>query len=263
LKKTFDPKRIEAIFTLVSSVRENVRQGALNAAMANMVKGLTLYLGTPMLKKEREILEEDFFDLLQKTSNHPSFASKYGPVSFRKGEHEMNMDFMKQLIEFGSESFQEKIQQGQELLEADRIEEARKIFNDVLDDPDAEIRHYLAIGDSFLKKQLWKDAQDVFRRAIEKDPDSLHVMNRMAISLRKDQKFQEALSIYKKAVMLSPRDEGLYYNVARLFLDWGKPKNAGQMLQKALAINPRFQPAAKLLNDVQESMLGINQEEGV
>ena len=78
----------------------------------------------------------------------------------------------------------------------------------------------------------------------------------MAISLRKDHKFEEALTMYRKAVMLSPHDEGLYYNVARLFLDMGKPKSAGQALRKALSINPKFERAAKLLVGVQEALAG-------
>ncbi|MEW5722517.1 MAG: tetratricopeptide repeat protein [Thermodesulfobacteriota bacterium] len=254
MNKTFDPKKIEAIFTLVSSVKENVLGGALNAAMANLVKALEFYLGTPMLKKEREVLEKEFYDLILKISKHPKFADTYGPVSFRQGEHKENVAFMKQLIQFGADNITEKIEQGLELLEADRLDEARTLFYEVLDNPDSELQHFLKIGDAYLQKKLWKEAQEIFTRAIARDPESLHLLNRMAISLRKDKKFEEALTYYRKAVLLSPRDEGLYYNVARLFLDMGKPKSAGQALRKALAINPKFEPAAKLLVGVQEAL---------
>lgn len=252
MSKSFDPKRIEAIFTLVSSTKDNVHLGALNASMANLVKALQFYVSTPMLKKEREILEEDFYDLLEKISNHPKFANTYGPVSFRKGEHAENIDFMKQLIQFGAENIQERIEQGIELLDAQRLEETREIFREVMDNPDADLNHFMAMGDAYLKNKLWKDAQEVFSRALEKDPESLHLMNRMAISLRKNQEFEPALEIYRKAIRLSPRDEGLYYNVARLFLDMKKQKSGMQALQKALAINPKFAPAKKLLTEMRE-----------
>jgi tetratricopeptide (TPR) repeat protein len=261
LKQTFDPQKIEAIFTLVASVKENVRVGALNAAMANLVKALEFYIGTPMLKKEREVLEQEFYDVLIKISKHGKFASTYGPVSFRKGEHKDNVDFMKQLIQFAADTIREKIEQGLELLTAERFTEAKKLFDEVLDNPDVELKHYLTIGDAYLQHKRWPEAQEVFARAIAKDPDSIHLLNRMAISLRKDKKFEEAMEVYRKAVMLSPRDEGLYYNVARLFLDWGKPKSAGQALRKALAINPKFAPAAKLLVSVQEALAGMGGKE--
>ncbi|MDY6851926.1 MAG: hypothetical protein SV487_07635, partial [Thermodesulfobacteriota bacterium] len=54
--------------------------------------------------------------------------------------------------------------------------------------------------------------------------------------------------------------EGLYFNVARLFLEWGKPDSAGQALRKSLSINPKFEAGARLLDQVQESMVQMNGE---
>ncbi|MEW6262870.1 MAG: tetratricopeptide repeat protein [Thermodesulfobacteriota bacterium] len=258
MDKTFDPTKIEAIFTLVSSVKNNLLGAALNAAMANLVKALEFYLVTPMLKKEREVLEFEFHDLLIKISKHPKFAGTYGPVSFRKGEHKMNVDFMKQLIKFAAENLEEKIKQGLELLEASRLDEAHALFLEVLNDPDAELQYFMTVGDAYLQKQRWKEAQEIFALAVAKDPESINVMNRLAISLRKDKKYNEAMEIYRKAIMLSPRDEGLYYNLARLFLDMGNPQSAGQALRKSLAINPKFAPAAKLMVGVQETLAGLS-----
>ena len=254
MSQSFDPQKIEAIFGLVSKTKENVRDGALNAAMSNLAQALEYYIQTPMLRKEREILEVDFYDLIIKISEHPKFAGIYGPVSFRAGEHKMNLDFLRQLVNVGADNIRELIEQGLELLENESYKGAWKVFVEVMNNPDADVQDFLKIGDAYLKKKMWTEAQEVFQRAMEKDPDSLHILNRMAISLRKNGKFEEALSIYRKALMLSPRDEGLYYNVARLFLDMGKPKSAGQALRKSLAINPKFEPAAKLMTGVMEGL---------
>lgn len=247
VKKSFDPERINKIFSLVASTKDHVREGALMGAMAKLAKALQYYIGTPMLKKEKDVLETEFYDLLLKISSNPSFASTFGPVSFRPGEHKENLDFLNQLIKFAADDINDKIKQGLEMLEAGQKDEAWTLFHEVMENPDVEIKDFLTIGDAYLKKQMWVEAQEVFARAMEKDPDSLHLMNRLAISLRKDGKFKEALEIYRKAILLSPRDEGLYYNVARLFMDMGKPKSAGQALRKSLAINAGFEPAAKLL----------------
>ncbi len=254
VKEQFDPKKIETIFRLVSEVRTNILSGALNAAMANLVKATKFYLTTQTLKKEREVLEEDFYDLLIKIAKHPKFADTYGPVSFRQGEHKMNVEFMEQLIMFGAESLRDKIEQGLELLAAERFEGARAIFQEVVDNPDADLDHFVAIGDAYLKRQRWSDAQDIFSLAMDRFPESIHLLNRMAISYRKDSKFEEALDAYRQAIKLSPKDEGLYYNLARLFLDMSRPENAVQALRKALAINPRFDRASKLLTSVQAAL---------
>ena len=255
MKKEFDPKKIEEVFRLVAVVKENMLNGALNAAMANLVKALQTYLDMPMLKKEREVLEQDFFDLQIKIAEHPKFASTYGPVSFRQGEHEMNVDFMLQLIKFGAENIQEQIEQALELLATDRNKEAWNIMLDVMNNPDVELQHFITIGDTYLKKQMWPEAQEVFARAMARDPESINLLNRMAIAYRKDRKFDEALTTYRKAVMLSPLDEGLYYNVARLFFDMGNRKSGTQALRKALSINPKFERAAKLLVEVQKQSM--------
>ena len=261
MEKNKDAKIIEAIFTLVSMIRENVRDGALNAAMANMVKALRFYLASPpMLKKEKEVLENELENLKIKIGEHPKFKSIYGPVTFTAGDPKMIIDFMTQLIQCGAETLQEKIDQGIELMEAERQDEARALFDEVINNPDAELKHFFSIGDTFLKKNRWKEAQEVFRAALEKFPDSINALNRMAISLRKDQQFKEAMGYYKKALLLSPRDEGLYYNTARLLLDMGLPQKACQALKKSLSLNPDFKPSADLLKKTQ-GMIELKKEE--
>ena len=168
----------------------------------------------------------------------------------------MNMDFMNQLIKFGAENLHEKIEQGLELLEANRLEGGYELFWEVLNDPDVELQHFLIVGDAYLKKKMWKEAQEVFTKAVEKDPESINLLNRMAISFRKDGKFDQALETYKKAIMLSRQDENLYYNVARLFLDMKKPVHAGKALEKALSLNPQFERASKLLDGIKASGKG-------
>lgn len=260
MEKSFDPERINSIFSLVSSAKSDLRIDALNAAMANLVKALQVYISTSMLKKEKEVLEDDFYNLELKIAKHPKFAETYGPVSFTRGEHKMAIEFMSQLIEVGAEGIKEKIEQGRELLEAERKSEADKIFREVMENPAAGLENLIVIGDCYLKKNLWKEAQGVFSQATKRHPESINLLNRLAISLRKDKKYAQSLAVYRKAVFLSPRDEGLYFNVARLFLEWGKPDSAGQALRKALSINPKFEAGAKLLDQVQESIVQMNGE---
>ncbi|MBF0531400.1 MAG: hypothetical protein HQK55_19445, partial [Deltaproteobacteria bacterium] len=145
-----------------------------------------------------ELLEKEFFDTIQKLARHPKFAATYGPVSFRPGEHKGNIDFLKQLIQFGADTLQQKIEQAMELLSAERQQEAWDLFREVMDDPDVEIQHLLTIGDVFLDKKRWLDAQQAFAKALAMDPNSIHVLNRMAISYRKDKKYDDALATYRK-----------------------------------------------------------------
>ena len=96
--------------------------------MANLVKALQLYLTANLLKREREVLEQDYSDLLVKISKHAKFAQTYGRVDFRTGHHKENIDFMTQLIQFGADNIKEQIAQGIELLAAERRAEAKALF---------------------------------------------------------------------------------------------------------------------------------------
>ncbi|MDY6852484.1 MAG: hypothetical protein SV487_10495, partial [Thermodesulfobacteriota bacterium] len=184
MEKSFDPEKTNSIFSLVSSAKNDLRIDALNAAMANLVKALRIYIDTPMLKKEKEVLEDDFYNLELKIAKHPKFAETYGPVSFTRGEHKMAIEFMSQLIEVGAEGIKEKIEQGQELLEAERKTEAGKIFGEVMENPAVDLEDFIVIGDSYLKKNLWKEAQWFFSQAVKRYPESINLLNRLAISLR-------------------------------------------------------------------------------
>ncbi|MBW2621464.1 MAG: tetratricopeptide repeat protein [Deltaproteobacteria bacterium] len=255
-----DPKkvneRINAIFNLVSSANNNILRGSLDSAMKDLIKVLKLYAGLQTLKKEKDLLEERFFELETKLANHPKFANTYGPVSFVKGDHKMAIDFLTQLVNLEPEPLEDKIQRFQTLLNDERFKEATVLAQEILDDPNAELKHFVAVGDIYLKAELWEDAQHIYRSAGKRYPNSIHILNRMAISLRKNGQFEESLAYYREVSRLAPRDEGVYYNVAVAFIEWGRKEKAVQALEKALEIKPDFEAASKLLIKLQANAHG-------
>jgi tetratricopeptide (TPR) repeat protein len=54
---------------------------------------------------------------------------------------------------------------------------------------------------------------------------------------------EEALANYQKAITISPKDEHLYFNIARIYYDIKEWNNALAWLKKALEINPHFRDA--------------------
>jgi len=240
-------EKVNTIFRLVSSVRERVHQGSLDTAMQELIQALRLYCGTQVFRKEKELLEEQFYDLELKLSSHPKFITTYGPVSFVKGQHEMTIDFLSQLIGLEAESFEEKFTRFRMFLDNGLLDEAALVAQEIIDYPEVKLKEIIAIGDCYFKKNYTKEAQDAYQIASKKYSNSIHAINRMAILLRKNRQFQESLEYYQRAIRLSPRDEGIYYNLARLFLEWGKQDKAIQALENALTINPEFEEAKKLM----------------
>ena len=75
---------------------------------------------------------------------------------------------------------------------------------------------------------------------------SLFLYNRMAIALRKQGKHQDAINIYVKALGVAPKDEGLYYNLARALFESGQKDKAIKSLARALSLDPDFAEAKEL-----------------
>ena len=75
------------------------------------------------------------------------------------------------------------------------------------------------------------------------EEENKHIFNEFGITLRKTKMYDEALANYMKALEISPQDENLYFNIARLYYDKEDGSKAQEWLDKALNINPDFREA--------------------
>ncbi|MBW2091618.1 MAG: tetratricopeptide repeat protein [Deltaproteobacteria bacterium] len=246
-------EKVNDIFKLISSIRERIHKGSLDITMKELIKVLKLYCSTLLLRKEKELLEDEIYDLEIKLSKHPKFIATYGPVSFVKGQHEMAIDFLSQLTGLEEESVQEKLTRFQGFLENNQPDKAALLAQEIMFAPNVKLEDIIAVGDCYLRKKFPQEAQEAYELANKKYSESIHALNRLAISLRKDGRFEEALNYYRQAIRLAPHDEGLYYNTARLYIEWGKREKAIEALKKALNINPEFKDANVLLAKIQKS----------
>ncbi|MGE4421807.1 MAG: tetratricopeptide repeat protein [Pseudodesulfovibrio sp.] len=72
------------------------------------------------------------------------------------------------------------------------------------------------------------------------DKDDISLFNKLGIALRGQGKWREAIDNYAAALRISPKDEGLHYNMGMAFYDGGDKRRAGQCFMKALEHNPEF-----------------------
>ncbi len=71
-------------------------------------------------------------------------------------------------------------------------------------------------------------------------PEHKHMFNGFGIDLRKNKIFDLAIKHYTKALDLSPADENLYHNLARVHYEKGDLDLALKNLEKSLEINPKL-----------------------
>ena len=90
-------------------------------------------------------------------------------------------------------------------------------------------------------------AKEVFRKLSEIDAifeeENKHIFNEFGIELRKANMTDEALANYLKALEISPKDENLYFNIARLYYDAKDFEKASEWIKKSITFNPHFREA--------------------
>jgi len=113
------------------------------------------------------------------------------------------------------------------------------------------IRANFGIGTLYMEMGEKDKAKDVFRKLTQIEAifeeDNKHIFNEFGIELRKASMFEEALGNYMKALEISPQDENLYFNVARVYFDNGQSDKAIEWITRALTVNPEFRDARQFL----------------
>ncbi|MBN2298388.1 MAG: hypothetical protein JXM72_07330 [Deltaproteobacteria bacterium] len=113
-------------------------------------------------------------------------------------------------------------------------------------DPES-IRANFGIGTLYMEMGQPGKAKEVFRKLSEIDAifeeDNKHIFNEFGIELRKANMIEEALGNYMKALEISPNDEHLYFNIARVYYDRRDWTNALNWIEKAMRVNPHFRDA--------------------
>lgn len=111
------------------------------------------------------------------------------------------------------------------------------------------IRANFGVGTLYMEMGETDKAKGVFKKLTQIEAifeeENKHIFNEFGISLRKAKMFEEALANYMKAIEISPEDENLCFNIARLNYDMNNVKEALDWLKKALDLNPQFWEAKR------------------
>ncbi len=128
-----------------------------------------------------------------------------------------------------------------EYKQADRV--FKKLIKTFKEDTDLK----LSISDIYLEEGMVDDALGYLRNAYKDDPEAIHVLNKMGITLRKAGKFDLAIKVFKEAISRTPDDEYLLFNLGRVYIDSKKWEDVLNVADNALKLNPDFKEAEKML----------------
>jgi tetratricopeptide (TPR) repeat protein len=114
------------------------------------------------------------------------------------------------------------------------------------EDPLNTVRKLLENGEDAAAVEMVKDKEDMADRLVEE-------YNAAGIEHRRAGRYEEALHAFRMALVLSPRDEGLYYNLASGYIDRGEWKTAAETINEGLKINHDFTEGIRLLKYIRET----------
>ena len=130
------------------------------------------------------------------------------------------------------------------------------------------VRANFGIGLTYLERGDNAKAQDIFQRLVKLEaafePEHKHLFNEFGINLRKSKMLQESFEYYQRALELSPSDENLYMNMARVLLELKDINQCVDYLLKALELAPRHETSLKFLAWlIQKQLVPADKVDGV
>jgi tetratricopeptide (TPR) repeat protein len=235
---------VNLILKKLEETRQFLKDNRLLRALYALIGTLEIRIGHEFRPENEELIDKKLYKITTDITRSQEFKSRFGPVSVALGDNKTLYDFLKSMIsaemEISSTARLEFLEKAQQFLDSGRIDEARDLLNSLLTAIPDDLNLYLNIGEQYLKRELYEDAELIFRQAQCRDRNSIHIINRLGIAFRKMGRYDDAIAEYAKAIKMTPTDPHLYYNLAiALYSKKDYPK-AFMMVERALKLRPDF-----------------------
>ena len=153
------------------------------------------------------------------------------------------------------------IQQAKLALNEGKLEEAKSLFQNILQIQPSHYKTHTNIGAILLKLGKIDEAEASFKKAIEFKPEFEIAYYNLGITQEKLNKFNEAEISYKKAIEIKLDYFEAHINLGSILLKLGKIDKAESSFKKAIEFKPEFAVAHYNLGVTQEKLSRFNEAE--
>ncbi len=244
-------------------INQDIRSGAVLKALNAMQELLGAMLTEDLRHSERKELEtlaeNGIFNIMAEPTIKAEFAME---LRYEPGKEQELQGAVKILIASINESEAKKasdaLHEKEEKLKRDIDESIEKynagddvkpvrIFKKALEDFKVDPFDLVKIGLMYSEHKLFEESIPYFEKAIEMNGREAAWYNYIAISLRKVHKFDEAEQYYLRVTKILGGDPHLFFNLARLYLDWEQWDKAIKAASASAKLDPEFVEAQKLI----------------
>jgi Flp pilus assembly protein TadD len=197
-----------------------------------------------MLPADQKELNNDINIFQQELASAKAFKEMYGPVTFRDDSAKTSLDFLKQILQVEDDEISSKLEEDnrQDIDDAAANNDVKEGDNEALLEKAKELIDNGAFGKA---KELLGDDSDLHYMILQ-------LCNTRGIAYRKSGNIDGAIAEFRKALVFHPEDEGLYYNIARAYLERKEWHDAEEAILQGLDINPAFAEGKALLSFVRK-----------
>jgi tetratricopeptide (TPR) repeat protein len=231
------------IVSRLNECKNHLQRGNIFSCLIAFKEILEKMSSTKMLPADEKVLQNEINAFQNNLSSSAIFRDTYGPVTFHDNDIAPTLALMRQLVEIKEEEIREMMTLDEKQQEA-------------LDEPptDAdELSVQIKQLKILIEKGDYATARDMLQNREELISMLVDEYNAAGIEYRRTGRFDEALSEFKKALAVYPRDEGLYYNISRVYVSKKEWTLAAETVNEGLKINPHFGEGIQLLKYIREN----------
>ena len=254
----------------IGQVRTLLRQGKTQPAVQAVYNTVLTILKTPLMKSERDEFERMLDDAIFVMATDAEIKKVFPlTLTYTPGEERMLLETLRSLLETFDSTLLDAAQEAKRMQEARKrklleeaekfaeggdLNKARELFNRAAREYRDDAAYIGEIGELCIKYGLFEEAIGYLEEALAQNPSLAHLYNQIGMVLRRTQKFSVAERYYLKASEYLGKDPNLFFNLGRVYLDWGKWRKAALAAGGALKLDPEFAEARKLLEYAEKKM---------
>ncbi|MBK7780046.1 MAG: tetratricopeptide repeat protein [Ardenticatenia bacterium] len=130
------------------------------------------------------------------------------------------------------------VRRGQIAMQANRVDEADKLFRQAIAADPATAAGYVGLGVTMQNRGDLAGAIGQYRLALEQEPENVEAMANLGLALARDQKAADGATILEEALRVAPGHLGASINLALIRLDQGQGDAALRIADSALSLQP-------------------------
>jgi tetratricopeptide (TPR) repeat protein len=237
-----------------SAARMALKKGDILKCISQFKEALGGFETVHVLPAEKAVLEGAISALQTDLTSNEGFKKVFGPVTFADADVESTATFLGELIKVYEEQVVEGLAKDEAAPEPETAAEKKP---ETLDgegeqaetrpeDPIEAIIEHIKSEKADEAKALIGGNEDILSRVLNR-------LNSHGMSCRKAGRIGEAINTYESCLLVCDDDEGIFFNLARAYMEGGRTEQAFATINKALAINPDFREGQSLLQMISAS----------